>query len=521
MEREGVLELALPRGVGPEGVALGGLARGVQLDQLGGDLADRLAGPALALGPVGAAEPVEAGLLAADVAGHLVEAVGRHEEPVGRPAALGGAVLEDEVLAGGALHLALPHLDEPADAVLLVDDVVAGLELQRVDLPLAPRRHPALVAGGGALAGEVVAGEQDQADGRRRRSRGPGPPVVTVTSPASSGASSSGSTSRAATSCSPSTSTIRWAGPCAGVDHDDAMAVGQPAADVGDGTLEVAAVALDRDGAEGPHAGALEPVGQLGVEAERADRPPGMPELAAVGADVVELAVGRGAEVDRRRAAACGGRPGRAQELLAGGDQVVGAAADPLGVEHQRPGCRRASGRRAAPSRRRAPGASDSIPSTAMPGRDLRRSSRPAAGAPRRARPRGGVRRRSAAARGTAAPTAAPAARCVRWSATANERISSTSSPQNSTRTGCSSVGGKTSTMPPRTANSPRFSTRSTRVYAASASRRTTSSSGDGVARARARRARGRRAPAPGAAASTGPARPRRVARPVPAPAPG
>ena len=36
-------------------------------------------------------------------------------------------------------------------------------------------------------------------------------------------------------------------------------------------------------------------------------------------------------------------------------------------------------------------------------------------------------------------------------------------SPQNSTRSGCSSVGGKTSTMPPRTANSPRRSTRSTR----------------------------------------------------------
>ncbi len=50
------------------------------------------------------------------------------------------------------------------------------------------------------------------------------------------------------------------------------------------------------------------------------------------------------------------------------------------------------------------------------------------------------------------------------------------SSPKNSTRSGCSSVGGNTSTMPPRTANSPRFSTRSTREYAASDSRRTTSS---------------------------------------------
>ena len=37
-------------------------------------------------------------------------------------------------------------------------------------------------------------------------------------------------------------------------------------------------------------------------------------------------------------------------------------------------------------------------------------------------------------------------------------------SPQNSTRTGCSAVGGKTSTMPPRTANSPRAVTISTRV---------------------------------------------------------
>ena len=51
-----------------------------------------------------------------------------------------------------------------------------------------------------------------------------------------------------------------------------------------------------------------------------------------------------------------------------------------------------------------------------------------------------------------------------RWSATRNHRTSSTSSPQNSTRRGWSSVGGKTSTMPPRTANSPRFSTRSVRV---------------------------------------------------------
>ena len=40
-------------------------------------------------------------------------------------------------------------------------------------------------------------------------------------------------------------------------------------------------------------------------------------------------------------------------------------------------------------------------------------------------------------------------------------------SPKKSIRTGCSSVGGKMSTIPPRTANSPRRSTMSTRTYAA------------------------------------------------------
>ncbi|CPU67756.1 Uncharacterised protein [Mycobacteroides abscessus] len=63
----------------------------------------------------------------------------------------------------------------------------------------------------------------------------------------------------------------------------------------------------------------------------------------------------------------------------------------------------------------------------------------------------------------------------LRWSATANQRISDTSSPQNSTRSGWSSVGGKMSRMPPRTANSPRRSTMSTRVYAAATSRSATS----------------------------------------------
>ncbi len=88
-ERERVLELALPRGVRAERVAGRGLAGGVELDELGGDLLDRLLGPGLGVLPVGAAELVERGQLAADVAGDLVELVGGDEQPVAGLAALG------------------------------------------------------------------------------------------------------------------------------------------------------------------------------------------------------------------------------------------------------------------------------------------------------------------------------------------------------------------------------------------------------------------------------------------------
>ena len=64
----------------------------------------------------------------------------------------------------------------------------------------------------------------------------------------------------------------------------------------------------------------------------------------------------------------------------------------------------------------------------------------------------------------------------LRWSATRKNRISSMVSPKNSIRTGCSSVGGNTSRMPPRTARSPRFSTSSVRAYPISTRWVTTSS---------------------------------------------
>ena len=165
LEREGVLELALPDGVGAEGVPLGRHARGVEADQLGGDLLDRLARLALGVLPVGAAELGQRRRLAADVAGELVEGVGRHEQPVRRLVPPRRRVLDDQVVALPAVDGAADHLDVAADAVLLVDDEVAGLQLHEVDGVAPAGRHLRRVAHrGAALAGEVVLGEQRQAD---------------------------------------------------------------------------------------------------------------------------------------------------------------------------------------------------------------------------------------------------------------------------------------------------------------------------------------------------------------------
>ena len=64
-----------------------------------------------------------------------------------------------------------------------------------------------------------------------------------------------------------------------------------------------------------------------------------MPSLAeGLLTDLTELAVGRGAEVDGGHPAAGRGRPGRAEELLAGGHEVMGPAAGTLGVEDEHVG---------------------------------------------------------------------------------------------------------------------------------------------------------------------------------------
>ena len=130
---EGVLELALPGRVRAKAKPGRGRPSRVQLNQLGGDLPDRLARPALGLGPVGAAQLVQRRHLAADVAGQQVERIGRDEQPVAGLAALARGVLDDQVLAGRPAGRAAHHVDVLADAVLGVHHVIAGLERERVD----------------------------------------------------------------------------------------------------------------------------------------------------------------------------------------------------------------------------------------------------------------------------------------------------------------------------------------------------------------------------------------------------
>ena len=118
----------------------GGLALGVERDELAGDLANGLARLSFRVGPVAAAELAQGGLLTSDVARQLIEGVHRHEQLVGPLAAFGGRVLKHQVLPARPADSALDHFDEPPDAVLVVDHQIAGGQRQRVDGVAPPRR---------------------------------------------------------------------------------------------------------------------------------------------------------------------------------------------------------------------------------------------------------------------------------------------------------------------------------------------------------------------------------------------
>ncbi|CAL9555377.1 hypothetical protein SUDANB151_04500 [Streptomyces sp. enrichment culture] len=329
---EGVLQLALPGGVRAERVARRRHPRAVELDQVGGDLLDRLLGARLGLGPVGAAEPVQGGGLATDVLGDLLQLVGGDVEAVAGLAALGGRVLHDQVLAGGALDGALHHLDVAADAVLLVDDVVAGLQGERVDGLAAPGRHPGALASRGLLTGQVGLGEHGQLEDRVDEAvvdraagdvhdRGAERAEVLV---------EAGGDALAAEDLDGA-----GGGAVALGEVDRAPAVGEPALGVGQRLGGVTAVGLGGVHAEleGVRVARRAGVGrQRLVGGEGRDRPPHHVQLAGPLPDIGDGPQGGRVHVDRGLAAARGGRPGGLEELLRRRDQVGGPRPHPLRV---------------------------------------------------------------------------------------------------------------------------------------------------------------------------------------------
>ena len=153
----------------------------VELDELGGDLSTALRARPLRLAQSRAAHLVEGRRLAADVARDLVELVGRHESRSPGWPRLDGAYSMTRYSRAAPCTRALHHLDVAADAVLLVHDEVAGLELQRVDLLAAAGRHLcASAAVGRPLADEVVSVSTARLEPRGRRSRGSSSPQPTV-----------------------------------------------------------------------------------------------------------------------------------------------------------------------------------------------------------------------------------------------------------------------------------------------------------------------------------------------------
>ena len=136
---EGVLELLLPVRVGAEGVARHGFARGVELEQLLGHVAHRFLDARLGLLPGRAAQPIQRRPGRAGVPLHEIEPLDGHEQLV-----FAGVAKLHEFLRLEADVDALEP-DEVPDAVVDMDDEVAGLEVAEVREERARRRLAPLV----------------------------------------------------------------------------------------------------------------------------------------------------------------------------------------------------------------------------------------------------------------------------------------------------------------------------------------------------------------------------------------
>ncbi len=98
--------------------------------------------------------------LTTHVSGDLIELISRDVQAVGGLAALARGVLEHQVLAHRTGDGALSHLHITADAVLVVDHEVAGLQRQRIQRLTALARH--LGDGRTDRAGQVALCDQRQ-----------------------------------------------------------------------------------------------------------------------------------------------------------------------------------------------------------------------------------------------------------------------------------------------------------------------------------------------------------------------
>ena len=132
-----LLKIALPGIVGREGVAVGLLAAGIELNELLGHRLGRSAHPLAGFRPLAAAQPAQLDLVriaGSRIAGEQVELGDRDVEHVLF------VVFDAQVVLGDALHLHALDAGIPADAVVLVDDEVAGGDVgqavQRVLHPL-------------------------------------------------------------------------------------------------------------------------------------------------------------------------------------------------------------------------------------------------------------------------------------------------------------------------------------------------------------------------------------------------